>query len=50
MSIEEKEKILKAIFDATDNMDESQKNYILGYIRGFEDKSNQERILCENAS
>ena len=40
MSTEEKEKILKALFDVTNSMDESQKNYILGYIRGFEDKAN----------
>lgn len=45
MSTEEKEKILKTIFDMTDSMDELHKNYILGYIRGFEDKSN---IITKN--
>lgn len=40
MSTEEKEKILKTIFDMTNSMSELHKNYILGYIRGFEDKTN----------
>ena len=48
MSIEEKEKILRAVFDITDNMSESQKNYILGYIAGFEDKASLDK--CNKAS
>lgn len=40
LSTSEKETILKAIFSLTDNMDEAEKNYMLGYIKGFEDKSN----------
>ncbi|SCJ49495.1 Uncharacterised protein [uncultured Clostridium sp.] len=46
MSIEEKEKILKAVFDVTDKMDEAQKNYMLGYIAGFEDKASLDK--CRN--
>lgn len=48
LSIEEKEQILRVVFDATENMSESQKNYILGYIAGFEDKASLDR--CNKVS
>ena len=48
LSIEEKEQILKAVFDITENMSESQKNYILGYIAGFEDKASLDK--CNKVS
>ncbi len=48
LSIEEKEQILKAVFDITENMSESQKNYIFGYIAGFEDKASLDK--CNKVS
>lgn len=41
MTLTEREQILRAIFSITDTMDESEKNYILGYIKGFEDRKKQ---------
>lgn len=40
LSFKEKEEILKTIFKKTDQMKDTEKSYILGYIKGFEDKTN----------
>lgn len=44
MKIEEKKKILKVIFEKTEKMDEVEKYYLIGYIQGFNDKKNIDRI------
>lgn len=38
MKFEEKKKILRQIFEKTDKMSDSEKNYLIGYIQGFNDK------------
>ncbi len=40
LSLNEKKEILKIIFKKTDKMNDTEKSYILGYIKGFEDKAN----------
>ena len=50
MTTEEKEKILRTIFSMTDEMCESEKNYVLGYIKGFEDKSNLDKCNYKDVS
>lgn len=47
LSLNEKKEILKAIFKKTDQMKDTEKSYILGYIKGFEDKANLS-IIKEN--
>ncbi len=46
MTIEEKEKILRNIFNKTDIIDEKDKPSIIAYIRGTSDT--RERIRLEN--
>lgn len=46
MTIEEKEKILRNIFNKTDIIDEKDKPSIIAYIRGTSDT--RERIVSEN--
>ena len=46
MTIEEKEKILRNIFNKTDIIDEKDKPSIIEYIRGTSDT--RERIVSEN--
>ena len=38
MKFEDKKKILKEIFEKTEKMNDAEKNYLLGYIQGFNDK------------
>lgn len=38
MKFEKKKEILKEIFEKTDKMNDAEKNYLLGYIQGFNDK------------
>lgn len=38
MKTNEKKEILTDIFSSTDKMNSDEKNYLLGYIRGFNDK------------
>ena len=40
LSLNEKKEILKVILKKTDKMDDTEKSYHLGYIKGFEDKDN----------
>ena len=40
LSLNEKKEILKVILKKTDKMDDTEKSYLLGYIKGFEDKAN----------
>lgn len=44
MKFEKKKKILKEIFEKTDKMNEAEKNYLIGYIQGFNDKKNISEI------
>lgn len=47
LSLNEKKEILKIIFQKTDKMNDTEKSYLLGYIKGFEDKANLS-ILKDN--
>lgn len=44
MKMEEKKKILKEVFEKTDKMNSEEKNYLLGYIQGFNDKKHLSTI------
>lgn len=48
LSLNEKKEILKTIFKKTDKMNDTEKIYILGYIKGFEDKANLSIIKDNN--
>lgn len=38
MKFEQKKNILKEIFEKTEKMNDAEKNYLIGYIQGFNDK------------
>lgn len=38
MKFEQKKDILKEIFEKTEKMNDAEKNYLIGYIQGFNDK------------
>lgn len=48
MTIEDKEMILRSIFDKTDLIDEKDKQAVVAYIRGTADT--RERVRLENVS
>ena len=48
MTIEDKEMILRSIFDKTDLIDEKDKQAVVAYIRGTADT--RERVRLENES